>query len=143
MPGRLLPELLQRAEERIRKAARFKRAARAALERRDFETATSRCYYAAYHDAVALLMANGYPVADASTSHDYIINTCIHLGTRQNKWFTNLKMRGAKDFAESFRILYNFRLEADYSLTPMDRERARRALDFVDRFHQAANERMP
>ena len=103
----------------------------------------SRCYYAAFHAGTALLMAHGKPEAEQWQSHDTLINQCITLGTRRNKWFVALRLRGAGDFANSFHRLYNLRREADYGLAAVDRRRAKEALVFVSEFLIAVNDRIP
>lgn len=127
----------------MRKAGRFRAAAETAFEAQDYETCTSRCFYAAFHGATALLMANGRPEAEQWQSHETVINQCITLGTKRNKWLVTLRLRGAKDFANSIRGLYNLRLEADYGSTPVNRRRANRALTFMVDFLEAVNDRIP
>lgn len=127
----------------MRKAGRFRVAAESAFEDQDYETCVSRCYYAAFHAAIAVLMAHGRPEAEQWESHDTVINQCITLGTKRNKWFVGLRLRGAKDFAQSFHRLYNLRLEADYRTAPIDRRRANEALHFVGEFLITVNERIP
>jgi len=126
----------------MRKAGRFRSAAESAFELEDYETCASRCYYAAFHAGTALLMAHGKPEADQWT-HDMVMNQCITLGTRRNKWLVALRLKGAMDFANSFHRLYNLRLKADYGSAPIERRRAREALVFVTDFLIAVNDRIP
>ena len=127
----------------MRKAGRFRSAAETAFDDKDYETCASRSYYAAFHAGTALLMAHGTPEAEQWRSHDTLINQCITLGTRRNKWLVALRLRGTGDFANSFRGLYNLRREADYDLAAVDRRRAKESLDFMIRFLEAVNERIP
>ena len=142
MPRRLPDGLLSQVEDRIRKAARFRDAAEGALGAGDYETTVSRAYYAAYHGAVAFLMANGNPEAEAWRSHARVISQCVSLGTKRNTWLRGVTMP-QKDFSDSLNTLYNWREEADYSVQTIPRDRARRALDFVKEFLIAANDRIP
>jgi len=127
----------------MRKAGRFRSAAEGALELEDYETCVSRCYYAAFHAATALLMAHGRPDAEGWRAHQTVIGECIRLGTRRNKWLVGVRMSGRKDFAASLRELYTLRLEADYSSGITDGRRAREAFDFAGEFLIAVNERVP
>lgn len=88
-------------------------------------------------------MAHGKPKAEEWRSHDTVINECITLGTKRNKWFVTLRMGRAKDFTGSVHGLYNLRLEADYGSASIDRRRANEALVFASGFLIAANERIP
>lgn len=140
---RLSAEQKARLDGWIRKAHRFWNAAEIAYKARDYETCASRAYYSWYHAAVALLMAHGHPDAERWRSHRTVISKCVTLGTKRNKWFVKLQMPGAGGFAESAESLYNLRLGADYGLEAVDREPARSALVFVDKFRFAVNEHVP
>ena len=143
MPPRLPKDVGARIDERMRKAGRFGGAAESAFELEDYETCASRCYYAAFHAATAILMARGRIEAEEWRSHDMVINECISLGTKRNKWFVGLRMRGSEDFPRSLHGLYNLRLEADYGSAPIERRRAKEALVFVGEFLIAVNDRIP
>lgn len=143
MPARLPDEPQPRVDERMRKAGRFRSSAEGAFEDQDYETCASRSYYAAFHAATALLMAHGKPEAENWRSHNMVINECISLATKRNKWFVALRMGRAKDFASSFHRLYTSREEADYGSASIDRRRAREALRFMIELLVAVNERIP
>jgi len=143
LPARLPDELRIRIDARMRKAGRFGSAAQTAFDGKDYETCASRCYYAAFHAATALLMAHGRTEAEQWQTHDMVMNQCITLGTRRNKWLVALRLKGARDFANSFHGLYNRRLKADYGSEPIGRRRANEALVFVTDFLIAVNDRIP
>ncbi len=142
MPRRFSPEFLARIEDRIRKAARFRDAGDEALQTGDYETAVSRAYYAAYHGAVAFLMANNRPQAETWRTHARVISECISVGTKRTTWLRAVRLP-RMDFADSLNTLYNWREEADYTLQMPSRDRARRALDFVKEFLVTVNDRIP
>lgn len=139
----LAQEQKRQIDARFRKASEFRLAAEDSYESKYWDTSASRAYYAMYHAAVALLMAHGHPEAQEWRSHETVINACIRVGTKRNKWLIGCVMQGEKDFASSFHELYNYREEADYKVNAVNQRKAKKSLDFVTNAQEVINRRLP
>ena len=142
MRGPLSEDQRAHIQARIDKAAEFRNAAEEAFEKGYYDTCVSRAYYAFYHAAVALLLAYGFPQAETSTSHEWIMTTCIYIGAKRNKWLVNVRMTGMKDFESSLRALHGHRVYADYNVKKSNRRTAKKVMDLTNELLVIINERV-
>jgi uncharacterized protein (UPF0332 family) len=112
---------------RIEKAERFLAAAQAAFEQDDGETVASKCYYAVYHDLIALLEAKAN-LRRARWDHRQL----------QADFRTQFARRGylfSMRDAEELQRLYDARVEADYQESRISLVGAERLLKQAQRLH--------
>ena len=98
---------------RLAKAERFLAAAQRALDADDWETATSRAYYAVYHAMIAVLETKE-GITRATWSHNF------------RPYFERYTYLG--ELRDDLEFLYRERIAADYLDDPLDEFRAEQAL---------------
>ncbi|MFQ6056328.1 MAG: HEPN domain-containing protein [Methanosarcinales archaeon] len=110
---------------RLQKAYKFLETARICLNRNDYDTCVSRCYYSIFHAAIVALDSIG--ISQDKWSHTGVRNTFGKEIVLDRRMFpTNI--------ASYLKKAYDLRILGDYGVGIVDQEDANKALLMCDEF---------
>ena len=118
--------------QRVKKARKFFKTAKLLLERGDYDSCISRCYYALFHATVAMLEKSG--MSRAKWGHNFVLASF-------NKEYIHRKKIFRSETGKSIHDIFEQRQEADYSTDEKSFKKAKRVLDKTDAiFHSILKE---
>jgi uncharacterized protein (UPF0332 family) len=123
------------------KADRYLEAAQILLDRKHYESAVSRAYYAARYAAIHLFLARRTSW-NPKWLHDSIAEK-MKEQARSLTWLRPVVMSGQNDFYKSWLTLLKYRGDADYELDEITERIAQRSLAFAQLFVRAVKENQP
>lgn len=105
---------------RVKKAKKFLASAKVLLEHGDYDSCISRCYYAVFHAAIALLEKLG--IRQKKWEHKFVLAAFSLELVHKRKIMPS-------ESREVFRFLFDQRNEADYDVEEKTLKKAKRAFD--------------
>jgi len=116
----------------------FLATARTCLEQQDWDTATSRAYYAAFHAAAAFL--EQHPGRPKKASGEGWNEKEIRSGLSRH--FRAIVVKGGKRLHKSFEDLLSERIAADYRAASVGERRARESVENAGEFIRGIEEEL-